>query len=44
MFVTNYYQSVVIMIPKHSFCNTECINTINTVRYAMLHMAFFIFL
>ena len=29
MFVTNYYQSnvipcVVILIPKHSFCNTVC--------------------
>ena len=41
MFVTNYYQSnvialcgnfVVILIPKHSFCNTVCVCIVMQIK------------
>ena len=42
MFVTNYYQSnvllscVVILIPKHSFCNTVCVCMVMQIKLVVV--------
>ena len=48
MFVTNYYQSnvialcctfVVILIPKHSFCNTVCVCMVMQIKLVVVVVA-----
>ena len=37
MFVTNYCQSnVVILIPKHSFCNTVCVCMVMQIKLVIV--------
>ena len=37
MFVTNYCQSnVVILIPKHSFCNTVCVCMVMQIKLVVV--------